>query len=176
MSAAPRTLAEHARDGVGLLFQHVEVFAENLDADGGLHSADQLIDAQRDRLRETRSDAGKFASASRIFSTSSSFDFVVVHSSCGLSVTITSLEFDPHRIGSDVGAASLGNHVDDFGKLFEDFLGVRFAGASDCGSEMLGMRKVCTAIEPSSSDGRNSVPMQRHEREGACKSEHGRRR
>ena len=27
---------ENARDRVGLLFQHIQIFAENLDADGGL--------------------------------------------------------------------------------------------------------------------------------------------
>ena len=46
---------------------------------------------------------GSSASASRIFSTSSSLDFVVVHSSCGLSVTITSLSSTP--IGSEAMSA-----------------------------------------------------------------------
>ena len=45
------------------------------------------------------------------------------------------------------------------GNCLRMLLGPAFAGRAIAVSEMLGMRKVCTAIEPSSSEGRNSVPM-----------------
>ena len=69
---------------------------------------------------------GTSASASRIFSTSSSLVLAVVHSSRGLSVTMTSLLFTPFGIGGDVGAARLGNHVNDFGELFQNLFSAIF--------------------------------------------------
>ena len=101
---------------------------------------------------------GNSASASRIFSTSSSFDFAVVHSSRGFSVTITSLSSMP--IGSEAMSARPVFETTSMtsGNCFRIF-SARFCRSSDCGSEMLGIRNVCTATEPSSSDGRNSVPI-----------------
>ena len=110
---------------------------------------------------------GNSASASRIFSTSSSLDFVGRPFLARLERDDHIAEFDAHRIGSDVGAAGFRNHVDDFRKLFEDFLDARLADRAIAAARCSECEIVCTAIEPSSSDGRNSVPMQRHERECA---------
>ena len=49
-----------------------------------------------------------------------------------------------------------------------------FWSSSDCGSEMLGIRKVWTATEPSSSDGKNSVPMSGTRRKRGDQREDGR--
>ena len=73
--------AEDAGDGFAFLLQHVEIFAENLDADGGFDAADHFIDPHGDGLRESWPRVpGISDTASRIFATSSSFVFAVVHS------------------------------------------------------------------------------------------------
>ena len=123
-------------------------------------AADQFIDTQRNRLRKARRHAGQVAeSASRIFSTSSSLDLGGRPFFTRLERDDHIAEFNAHRIGRDVGAASFRNDVDRLPEIVSGFSRLHFAARAIAASEMLGMRNVCTATEPSSSDGRNSVPI-----------------
>ena len=151
-------LAEHARDGIAFCFSTSRSSPKIL-----MPMADftpLTSSSTRSAIGCEKLDATPGSSPARRAScrpTPLSI-FVVVHSSRGLSVTITSLSSTP--IGSEAMSARpvLETTSMTSGNCLRIF-SARVCRSSDCGSEMLGMRKVCTAIEPSSSEGRNSVPM-----------------
>jgi hypothetical protein len=83
----------------GLGAQHVEVVAEELDADVGAHAGDHLVDAHLDRLREDRPHARQVLAARRCMArTSSSWVSARRQRARGVSVTNTSESSTP--IGS----------------------------------------------------------------------------
>ena len=85
-SAVPRIRTEPG-DLVGLVFEHVEVLAEELDDELGPGAGDELVDAAGDRLAEGEGHAREWsAMASRILSVSSSRVLAEVHSRRGLSM------------------------------------------------------------------------------------------
>ena len=102
-------LAEHARDGVGFFFQDIQVVAKDFDSDGGFNPTYQFINAQaRSAARKLDATPGKLRKErSRIFSTSSSFDFVVCPFIARFQRHHHVAEIDPHRIRGDVRPAGL---------------------------------------------------------------------
>ena len=101
---------------------------------------------------------GRSAKAARIFETSSSLLRALVHSDWGCNVSITSVESIP--IGSV--AMSARPVLETASSTSGNFLKMRCARvckSTACCNEMLGKERASMATAPSSSAGRNSVPI-----------------
>ena len=142
------------------LLQDLQVGAEDLDRQVALDARDQLVDAQRDRLRERQPQPGNGRPARRCMRLDQLRPCSAPSSTrcCGLSMMKTSFCSGP--IGSSEISARpvLVTTVATSGKRAGPLLDHASPTATEPSSEAFGSRTTLMAIEPSSSGGMKSVP------------------